>query len=97
MEAQLPEIKVRGWQLVLITCHGIRAWWHPQRAEIWMAGSLPGMSRSARQYAADALSAANQGRPLPTAPATDDPVIPEDAWSLLIGLDTATLNEGDPL
>ncbi|MFF7842837.1 hypothetical protein ACFZC6_29190 [Streptomyces ossamyceticus] len=94
---RLPEFKVRGWQLVLITTHGIRGWWHTERADIWMSGVLPGMSRRARQYAADAMLAANQGQPLPLAPATDDPVIPVDAWPFLIDLDVATLNEGDPL
>ena len=94
---ELPEIEVRGWRLVLITRHGIRVWWHLERDEPWVAGALPGLSRAGRQYALDALSAANRGEPVPPAPDTDDPVIPEDAWAGLFELDVVTLEEGDPV
>ena len=94
---ELPEIEIRGWRLVLITHHGIRVWWHLQRNEPWVAGVMPGMSRATRQYVMDALRAANKGQPAPPVPDTEDPVIPEDAWSGLFELDTATLIEGDPV
>ncbi|MDX5565643.1 hypothetical protein PYK79_23165 [Streptomyces sp. ID05-04B] len=81
----------------MISPVGIRVWWHLERNEPWVTGLMPGMSRTVRQWVYDVLNAANQSRPLPPVPETEDQGIPHEVWPDLLKLDVATLEEGDPV
>lgn len=93
----IPDIAVGRWKLKLITAHGIRVWWHQDRHVPWVAGIHDDLTKAARTHVIRVIAHHNAGLPIPPLPKTNDPIIPEEAWSGLFELDVDTLTEGDPI